>query len=191
MFSLLPEPKHASTKETGRVLVPHSLSKRPAPKPSSTQGLKRKLNSQTVPQNKTLPVGDDSDEEDTGGNFFSFGAGDSVSPAPMETQPTHSGLPKPQVQKQSSIDASEHRPSLRGPWLGLAQPASSLISGPLASVNTASHVTPPGPVIKDSVNPEQSEETASASEDISEVESGPMYSGADEYPQVGPSKSFF
>ena len=190
----MPEPKHANTKEVGRVLVPHSLSKKPAPKPANTQqGLKRKLNhSQTGELNKKLPVGDvDSDEEDTGGSFFSFGGDDSVASAsPMETQPAYSAAPKPQVQKQSSDDSSEHRPSLRGPWLGIAQPASSLLSGPLASTHTASHVTPPGPVLKASVQSEQSEEAASGSEDVSEMESGPMYSGSDEYPQVGLCKSF-
>lgn len=93
LFALLPAPKHATTKETNRVMIPHTLSKKPAAKPLVKT-------SPAAPRIKTLVDANDSDEDDDGDqpalNFFSLGeskvttvnSAPTATTLPIETQPT-------------------------------------------------------------------------------------------------------
>ena len=127
MFSLLPAPKHASTKEVGRVLLPHTLSNK------TNAAATKKAPKQTVPRppvHSGLSSGvtdskDGSDDEDDSVNFFSLG---------QEDKPiTPTVNPLPEARDASTTTARNissgviHEPSLRGPWLGPAAPASDLL----------------------------------------------------------------
>ncbi|XP_006813996.1 proline-rich protein PRCC-like [Saccoglossus kowalevskii] len=69
LFALLPKPKHAVTKEHNRILIPHTLSRRPEKKPVSRKP-------QTVSLKKTtsnlIQAYDDDDDDDEPSSFFSF-----------------------------------------------------------------------------------------------------------------------
>ena len=81
MFSLLPAPKHATTKEVGRVLVPHSLkTQKPKPSAPARKPLSKPNHPQTHPKvttglAQTWGSDSDSDHEDnpnTGPGVASF-----------------------------------------------------------------------------------------------------------------------
>ena len=88
LFSLLPEPKHVSIKESGRALIPHTLSKKTGVKSKGSGASNAALGSSTsTPFDKTdakksvsllpgVPMEEDSDDEDNSSgplNFFSIG----------------------------------------------------------------------------------------------------------------------
>ena len=133
---MLPAPKHASAKEVGRVLLPHSLSKKPAPSTPATKKLPTKTVSMSSEYRgvnvENIDVREDSDEDNESINFFSLGqdekpAGPSVGPSVDNFSTT----------SKDNATRLLHEPSLRGPWLGPAAPASDLL-GPSLKPTTAS-----------------------------------------------------
>lgn len=170
LFSLLPAPKNATTKEVGRVLIPHSLQKKGN---TTTNSLPKKAPAHAVAKPASLSGvrdRDDSDDEDGDSvNFFSLGDKD-----------THTGpIPGPSVSNisvpRSTVSSVEpmHEPSLRGPWLGPALPTSDLL-GP-------SSLGPAGPSLPSHSNstPYDMNQTAAATSDSYNAE-GPLYTP--EYP---------
>ena len=115
---MLPAPKHSSGKEVGRVLLPHSLSK----KPVSTSNTAKKPPVKANPKSSELhkvkagisTVKEDSDDEEESGSFFSLGQVDK--PEPFVGPSTENFTPA----VKDNTTALLHEPSLRGPWLGPA-----------------------------------------------------------------------
>ena len=124
---MLPAPKHASAKEVGRVLLPHSLSKKPA----STTQVTKKPSAKTVSMSseyRGVNVGnidskEDSDEDDESINFFSLGQDEK--PVGPQVGPSLENFSTTGKDNNTRL---LHEPSLRGPWLGPAAPASDLLA---------------------------------------------------------------
>ena len=146
LFSVLPPPKNATTKEVGRDLLPHSLSKKTTTATSASTA-NRKGPTQSFARTEPLPVRpnstkthaskEDSDDDDDGSNvnFFSLGS------KPDDTTFTDDTV-TPGVSATAGRARSEpiHEPSLRGPWLGPAMPASNLLgtlpAGPMGTAQS-------------------------------------------------------
>lgn len=72
LFALLPPPVHAAIKETNRTLIPHTLTKKPAPVKAKASSSK-----EVVGPPKPALHDSDSEGEDQPSSFFSLDSGDS------------------------------------------------------------------------------------------------------------------
>ena len=94
LFAQLPKPRHAATKESNRILIPHTLTKRkPPPKP--TQPVKKPETTSKKTSNVTSLVtgydDNDDDEEEDGeedSSFFSLDKKDVIKPSVPESTTT-------------------------------------------------------------------------------------------------------
>lgn len=84
LFAMLPEPKHATLKQTNRLLIPHTLTKKPAP-----PVVKRPPPPSALPRVSTSNSGNDRPSEEVEeGNFFSLDSSASKS----KSLPSSSGV---------------------------------------------------------------------------------------------------
>ncbi|XP_038072887.1 proline-rich protein PRCC-like isoform X2 [Patiria miniata] len=138
LFAMLPKPRNASLKETNRILIPHTLTKRPAPSSKTTHKPAGKVTSSQPAAAKPKPTGlatsyasDEEDDNDTGAtSFFSFG----------ETPKPVSGPPSTTVTK-----SVPHRFKI--------SPSTSVTVGPVVNEQAFQRTPPVASSSKDPTNP--------------------------------------
>ncbi|XP_022105540.1 proline-rich protein PRCC-like isoform X2 [Acanthaster planci] len=114
LFAMLPKPRNASLRETNRILLPHTLTKKPAPsKPAANPTANKVPSSQPAPARSKLSGlatsygsdGDDEDEASTS-SFFSFGDTSQAEPVRPKTTVTKSEMPDLSKAKPQPISAA-------------------------------------------------------------------------------------
>ncbi|KAL4227759.1 hypothetical protein ACF0H5_013195 [Mactra antiquata] len=170
LTSMLPAPVHAAKKETGRILLPYSLTKKSqsstANIPTTSLTLKSNTNSDTRNKPKTVTsrltnYGSDSDDDETesGVNFFSIGGETSSSVTNSNVSFSSSSMnsfPKQEVIVGPALPKADN--DMKGPEIG---PTVPLLS------NTRSSMKLPAPS-RDNMNPDFNQLIGKSS-DISET----------------------
>ncbi|XP_033634347.1 proline-rich protein PRCC-like isoform X2 [Asterias rubens] len=172
LFAMLPKPRNASIKEANRILIPHTLTKKPAPKKPPPKPVSKPTQASLNTASKTTGGllatsygSDDHDEEEgeDGKSFFSFGGSANVTPtsslktavdlAPLNTGPGRSKINKVSYSSTGQTKVSNNEP---GPQSGrLPQPGSD---APLSFRSSSSSQDSPLS-LKPSSNPPYSQDS--------------------------------
>ena len=114
---MLPKPRNASLKETNRILLPHTLSKKPAQSKPAVNPAAKKMPPSQPASAKSKPIGlaasyDSDEEEETGtASFFSFGNTSKTEPSPLQTTDTRSETADPRQAKPLGTAAGPSQPT--------------------------------------------------------------------------------